>query len=143
MLVRGFQLCTVYSLEVEQTGQGCFKASVSSFFFFFFASAESPQAGGQLFTRRESLTHIHRLLTHLAHLYGREKAKKKKKKMHCWYLELIQLGLTGHEHQHGLPHLPNEIVPFEKASTNVYIPSCSAVDFNYGYKGEGGGKQRT
>lgn len=62
--------------------------------------------------------------------------------MHCWYLELIQLGLTGHEHQHGLPHLPNEIVPFEKASTNVYIPSCSAVDFNYGYKGEGGGVNR-
>lgn len=109
--MHGFQLCTVYSLEVEQTGQGCFKASVSSFFFFF-ASAESPQAGGQLFTRRESLTHIHRLLTHLAHLYAREKAKTKK--VHRWYLELIQLGLTGHAHRHGLPHVPNGIVPFEK-----------------------------
>lgn len=29
------------------------------------------QPGGQFNTRRESLTHVHHLLTHLAHLYSR------------------------------------------------------------------------
>lgn len=66
-------LYCVYSLEVKQTGQGCFQVSISSFLF----SAESPQAGGQRYTRRESMTHIHRLLTHLAHLYSRNRQTNK------------------------------------------------------------------
>ena len=120
--------CVLYTVwKWNKQVKAALKRASAAFFFFFFFSAVTLQKGGQLFSRGEGLTPNPRLLTHLAHLYGREKAKKKKKKMHCWYLELIQLGLTGHEHQHGLPHLPNEIVPFEKASTNVYIPSCSAV----------------
>lgn len=33
-------------------------------------SLQNLMAGGQLWSRRESVTHIRRLLTHLAHLYS-------------------------------------------------------------------------
>lgn len=66
-----FQLCAC-SFKMNQTGQGCLYLSISSFFF----SLLNLMAGGQLWTRRESLTHIHRLLTHLAHLYNRKLSKQ-------------------------------------------------------------------
>lgn len=106
--------------------------------FFFFASAESPQAGGQLFTRRESLTHIHRLLTHLAHLYAREKAKKSASLV----FGVNTVGSYGSCSSTWAATSPEWNCPLWKASANVYFPSRSAVEFNCGYKGEVGGKQR-
>lgn len=69
---RRFQLRSVNRLKVKQTGQGCFKVDIG-----IFNSAVSPQAAGQACSGSESLTHIHRLLTHLAHLYSKGRHKKK------------------------------------------------------------------
>lgn len=66
--LRKKQITAAYCIQLES------EANRSRLRFFVrasaaFLSAESPQAGGQLCTRRESLTQMHRMLTHLGHLY--------------------------------------------------------------------------
>lgn len=136
MLVHGFQLCTVYSLEVEQTGQGCFKVSVSSFFFFCLCWVST---GRRSALYQEGVTDTH---PPSVDPFSPSVRQRKSKKSASLVFGVNTVGSYGSCSSTWAATSPEWNCPLWKASANVYFPSRSAVEFNCGYKGEVGGKQR-